>query len=62
MGGNYGYPEPKNSQSQMSQHPGGMGVLNYNAFSQKEYDELKDQFFRAPNMARPPMDPYNRSS
>ena len=64
MTGNYGYQEPKNShsQSQLNQHAGGMGVLNYNAFSQREYDELKEQFFRAPNMARPPMDPYNRMS
>ena len=36
MTGNYGYPEPKNSQSQINQYSGGgMGVLNYNAFSQK---------------------------
>lgn len=36
MTGNYGYPEPKNSQSQLNQYNGGgMGVLNYNAFSQK---------------------------
>ena len=63
MTGNYGYPENKNSQSQMNQYGGGgMGVLNYNAFSQKEYDELKEQFFRMPNMARPPMDHYNRMS
>ena len=39
-----------------------MGVLNYNAFSQKEYDDLKEQFFRAPNLVRPPVDPYNRMS
>jgi len=30
-----------------------MGVLNYNAYSQKEYDDLKEQFFRQPNMPRP---------
>ena len=42
---------------------GGMGVLNYNAFSQKEYDELKEQFFRVPpHMGRPPVDSYNRMS
>lgn len=42
MTGNYGYQEPKNSQSQLNQYGGGgMGVLNYNAFSQKEYDDLK---------------------
>ena len=31
----------------------GMGVLNYNAFSQQEYDELKEHFFRPPNASRP---------
>jgi hypothetical protein len=56
---NYGYQESKNSQSQLNHPGGGMGVLNYNSFSQKEYEDLKDQFFRMPNMARPPMD-YNR--
>lgn len=34
---------------------GGMGVLNYNAYSQKEYDDLKQEFFRAPP---PRPDPY----
>jgi hypothetical protein len=62
MTGNYGYPESRNSQSQMQQYGGGMGVLNYNAYSQKEYDDLKEQFFRPPNMARPPMEPYHRMS
>lgn len=32
-------------------------MLNYNAYSQKEYDELKQDFFRAPP-SRP--DPYAR--
>jgi hypothetical protein len=55
-------PEPSypQGQSQMQQYAGGMGVLNYNAFSQKEYDELKEQFFRPP-MSRP-LEPYNRMS
>ena len=35
----------------------GMGVLNYNAFSQREYDELKEQFFRPPAILRP--EPHN---
>lgn len=34
-----------------------MGVLNYNAYSQKEYDELKQEFFRAPPSRS---DPYAR--
>ena len=38
---------------------GGMGILNYNAFSQRQYDELKQQFFRPPNIARP-SEQYNR--
>lgn len=32
-------------------------MLNYNAYSQKEYEELKQEFFRAP-ASRP--DPYAR--
>ena len=37
MAGNYGQ-EHRNSQSQLNQFGGGMGVMNYNAFNQKEYD------------------------
>lgn len=59
-------PNPRNEQGIHSQshiqqqYGGGMGILNYNAFSQREYDELKEQFFRPP-MPRP-LEPYNRMS
>ena len=62
---NYGYPpESRNSHSQMSQYNGGMGAQNYNAYNQKEYEDLKEQFFRQPaNMGHPaPMDHYSRMS
>jgi hypothetical protein len=42
-----GYPTPpgaygqQNYGGQGNYGSGGMGVLNYNAYSQKEYDELK---------------------
>jgi hypothetical protein len=41
-----------------------MGVLNYNAYSQKEYDELREQFFRPPAVSRQDYgrgDPFNFS-
>ena len=60
MTGNYGNHEQKNAQSQVNQFGGGMGVMNYNAFNQKEYEDLKEQFFKAPNLNRPPMDQYGR--
>lgn len=58
----YGTPNPQNypvSQGYGGGQSGygGMGVLNYNAYSQKEYDDLKQEFFRAPP-SRP--DHYSR--
>lgn len=53
---NYGTPTAYGVQQGYGGN-GGMGVLNYNAYSQKEYDELKQEFFRAPPI-RP--DPYAR--
>lgn len=65
MIGNYGNydprSDPRSQQQQIHQYGGAMGMVNYNAFSQKEYDDLKEQFFRPPNMQRP-LDHYNRMS
>jgi hypothetical protein len=33
-----------------------MGGMSYNAYGQKEYEDLKEQFFRPPVMRRP--EPY----
>lgn len=48
--GNQGHYSQQGYGNQMAQNygSGGMGVLNYNAYSQKEYDDLKQEFFRAP--------------
>ena len=47
MNNSFGYGTP-NNQTNYPYNNGGMGVLNYNAYSQKEYDELKQEFFRPP--------------